>query len=121
MIIYQLYTYLDLVVICVILLGICLLLVGMCFLVMERRVYAEKLGGYECGFDPFADAREPYNIKFYVVAMLFIVFDVELIYFFPMVLALANIGIFGCVIIYFFSILLILAYWYEVRCGIFDW
>jgi NADH-quinone oxidoreductase subunit A len=58
-------------------------MVSLCYLIADHYLYSEKISGYECGFDPFSDARDPFNIKFYLISILFIIFDIELIYFFP--------------------------------------
>lgn len=55
----------------------------LCFIISKKNLYYEKLTGYECGFDPFSDARDPFEIKFYLISILFILFDLELLYFFP--------------------------------------
>jgi NADH-quinone oxidoreductase subunit A len=62
---------------------LCCIFIILAYLVAEKNLYYEKISGYECGFDPFSDAREPFSIKFYLVSILFILFDIELIYFFP--------------------------------------
>lgn len=77
------FTYLDVFVIAIASMGLCLLLFGIAYCLSDSNMYLDKLSGYECGFDPFSDARDPFNIKFYLVSILFLIFDVEIIFFFP--------------------------------------
>lgn len=72
------YFFFVLIIIC-----ICFLMLLLCYLISSPKLYYEKLTGYECGFDPFSEARDPFDIKFYLISILFILFDVELLYFFP--------------------------------------
>jgi NADH-quinone oxidoreductase subunit A len=69
--------------------------------------------GYECGFDPFSDARDPFNIKFYLVSILFIIFDVEIIFFFPWIMCQKYIFTSGFLAMYFFYIILVVGFAYE--------
>ena len=62
---------------------ITLLIVGLAQIVSEKKIDLEKLSAYECGFDPFGDARHTFSVKFYLVAILFIIFDLEIIFLFP--------------------------------------
>lgn len=55
----------------------------LCLLIANNNFYFEKNIGYECGFNPFSDARDPFNIKFFLIAILFILFDIEVLFFFP--------------------------------------
>lgn len=75
---YSDYFILVLVVIC-----ICSIMLLLCYLISSHKLYYEKITGYECGFDPFSEARDPFDIKFYLISILFILFDIELLYFFP--------------------------------------
>jgi NADH-quinone oxidoreductase subunit A len=61
---------------------ICIIILIVCYLISGNNLYYEKSSGYECGFDPFSDAREPFYVKFYLIAILFIIFDVEVVFFF---------------------------------------
>ena len=81
----------------------------------------EKLTIYECGFNPFHDSRSEFNIKFYIVAILFLIFDLEISYLFPFVVSLdllTNIGIF---IMLFFLFLLTVGFFFEWKKGALDW
>jgi len=79
--------------------------------------YYEKLVGYECGFDPYATAREPFNLRFYVIAIVFLLFDVEFIFVYPMLLCLSQCTILGWIHFMVFIGILLLGYAYELRIG----
>ena len=80
---------------------ICFLMLFLCYVISSPNLYYEKLTGYECGFDPFSEARDPFEIKFYLVSILFILFDIELMYFFPWCFSYTLVGLSG----YFFLLL----------------
>lgn len=87
--------YFPLLVFFAISLGLSLLLVGLPFVVAPMKADPEKISAYECGFDPFEDARGRFDIKFYLVAILFIIFDLEVSFLFPWALTLGQISFFG--------------------------
>lgn len=81
---------------------------------------SEKFSGYECGFDPFNDARDTFYIKFYLISILFIIFDIEIIYFFPWVISITTISIISFYTMTFFFIFLIVGFWYEWQKNVLD-
>ena len=81
----------------------------------------EKISAYECGFHPFEDTRQKFNIRFYLVAILFIIFDLEIIYLFPWVLVLNKIGFFGFWMMVVFLVILTVGFIYEWMKGALDW
>ena len=81
----------------------------------------EKLSAYECGFEPFNDSRMEFDIRFYLVAILFIIFDLEIAFLFPWAITLGNIGIFGFVSMMIFLSILTVGFIYEWRKGALDW
>jgi len=87
------------------------------YVVNPEEVNYERISSYECGFEAFSDAREPFEIKFYLIALLFIIFDVEVIFFFPWVFAMKELYWAGFYVIVFFTILLVVGYLYEARKG----
>lgn len=93
---------------------LCCIFILLAYLIAEKNLYYEKISGYECGFDPFSDAREPFSIKFYLISILFILFDIELIYFFPWV-SIIKPGIYISIYIsmYIFFIMLLIGFFYE--------
>jgi NADH-quinone oxidoreductase subunit A len=86
-----------------------------------KNISYEKISSYECGFDAFSDAREPFDIKFYLIAILFLIFDVEIIFFFPWIFTFKYIFYSGFFIIYLFLTILIIGYGYEWKKGCMDW
>ncbi len=109
------YTYLDVPCVSPFVLGLCLLPFGVSYSISDVNVNIDKASGYECGFDPFSDARDPFNIKFYLVSILFIIFDVEMIFFFPRVLCQRYVLIVGFFSMYVSFIILVLGFFYEYR------
>lgn len=101
--------------------AIAFILVGLSYLIAEQSPYLEKISAYECGFEPFEDAREKFKVSFYIVAILFLIFDVEIVYLFPWVLALSflNAAAIWCMI--FFLILLAVGFVYEILEGALAW
>jgi NADH:ubiquinone oxidoreductase subunit 3 (subunit A) len=102
-----------------ILLG-CIILFFSYFLVSQKPD-VEKLSSYECGFDPFGDARNPFNIHFYLVGILFIIFDLEITYLFPWAISLDNTGVFGFFSMLFFLGVLAFGFIYEWLKGALNW
>jgi NADH-quinone oxidoreductase subunit A len=100
---------------------ICSLILGLCYLISGNNLYYEKTSGYECGSDPFSDAREPFYVKSYLIAILFIIFDVEIVFFFPWIFSLLNISYFGIYIMYIFLVMLAIGFIYEWKKGSLDW
>lgn len=80
-----------------------------------------KLSPYECGFDAFSDARMQFNVRYYVIAMLFILFDLEITFLFPWAVALHKIGLFGFGAMLLFLIVLVVGFIYEWKKGALEW
>lgn len=70
--------------------GLALLILGLSFVFSPRKPDPEKISAYECGFDPFDDARSRFDIRFYLVAILFIIFDLEVTFLFPWAMVLCD-------------------------------
>jgi NADH-quinone oxidoreductase subunit A len=91
------------------------------FLIAIRRPDAEKLSAYECGFDAFDDARMHFDIRFYLVAILFIIFDLEVAFLFPWAISLKEVGMFGFWSMMVFLGILTVGFVYEWRKGALEW
>lgn len=91
------------------------------YVIVSRKNDPEKLSAYECGFDPFDDARNTFDIRFYLVAILFIVFDLEVSFLFPWVISLHKCGELGVYAMFFFLIILTVGFIYEWRKGGLEW
>ena len=81
----------------------------------------EKLSAYECGFDAFDDSRMEFDVRFYLVAILFIIFDLEIAFLFPWAISLGKIGIFGFTSMMIFLFILTIGFIYEWKKGALDW
>ncbi len=90
-------------------------------LIAMKRPDPAKLSSYECGFDPFEDARMPFDVRFYLVAILFIIFDLETAFLFPWAVALRTIGMFGFCSMMLFLGLLVVGFIYEWKKGAIEW
>jgi NADH:ubiquinone oxidoreductase subunit 3 (subunit A) len=91
------------------------------FILSSRDWTFEKVSPYECGFEPFGDGTLVFNIQFFVVGILFMIFDLELAYLFPWAINLGNLSLFGFFIMIFFLLLLVLGFVYEWKKGALDW
>jgi NADH-quinone oxidoreductase subunit A len=81
----------------------------------------EKLSTYECGSEPFSDARMPFPVRYYIFAMMFVIFDIEVIFLYPWAIAFHKIGIIGLVEMMIFIGLFVVAYVYAWRKGALEW
>jgi len=81
----------------------------------------EKLSPYECGFEAYEDARMRFDVRYYLVAILFIVFDLEIAFLFPWAVALAKIGVFGLLAMAIFLAILVVGFIYEWKKGALEW
>lgn len=99
--------------------GVAPLLAG--WLLAPNRPDAEKLSPYECGFEAFEDARMRFDVRYYLVAILFILFDLEIAFLFPWAVVLEEIGLFGFVAMMIFLGILVVGFIYEWMKGALDW
>ena len=86
-----------------------------------KKIYIEKLSAYECGFDPFDNARNTFDIRFYLVAILFIVFDLEVSFLFPWCIIISKSCIFSYWSLVVFLIILTIGFIYEWKKGALVW
>ena len=91
------------------------------FALSPKNPDPEKLSAYECGFEPFNDSRMEFDIRFYLVAILFIIFDLEIAFLFPWAITLGNIGYFGFFSMMLFLFILTIGFIYEWKKGALDW
>lgn len=102
-------------------LGLALIMVVLPLLVARLRPDKEKLSAYECGFEAFGDARGKFDVRFYLVAILFIIFDLEVAFLFPWAVALGKIGLFGFWSMMVFLFVLTVGFIYEWKKGALEW
>lgn len=113
--------YLPIVVFLVIATGLACVMVLASFIAAKQKPDAEKLSAYECGFEPFGDARSKFDVRFYLVSILFIIFDLEIAFLFPWAVTLGSIGLYGFWSMMIFLGVLTIGFIYEWRKGALDW
>ena len=97
------------------------LLIGLGFFLGPRRPDPEKTSAYECGFEAFSDSRMKFDVRYYLVAILFIVFDLEIAFLFPWAVALDTVGRVGLVAMGIFLAILVVGFVYEWKKGALEW
>jgi NADH-quinone oxidoreductase subunit A len=101
--------------------GLAVVIVLASFIVARQRPDSEKLSPYECGFEPFSDARSKFDVRYYLVAILFIIFDLEVAFLFPWAVTLGKIGLFGFWSMMGFLFILTVGFIYEWKKGALEW
>ena len=114
-------SYLPIVIFIGISLVIALALMTSAFVIAVRNPDPEKLSAYECGFNAFDDARMKFDVRFYLVAILFIIFDLEVAFLFPWAVSLKEVGTFGFWSMMVFLAILTVGFTYEWRKGALEW
>ena len=95
--------------------------VGASFILARQRPDGEKLSPYECGFEAFDDARRKFDVRFYLVAIIFIIFDLEIAFLFPWAVTLRDTGVFGFWSMMVFLAVLTVGFVYEWKKGALEW
>lgn len=113
--------YLPLVIFIGVALGLGLVLLITPFLVAYKSPDPEKLSAYECGFNAFDDARMKFDVRFYLVAILFIIFDLEVAFLFPWAIVFGQLGVFGFWSMMIFLGVLTIGFAYEWKKGALEW
>ena len=101
--------------------GLAIGMTAMSFIIGDTNPNKEKLSAYECGFEAFDDARGRFDVRFYLVAILFIIFDLEVAFLFPWAISLNKIGMFGFWSMMFFLLVLTIGFIYEWKKGALEW
>jgi len=101
--------------------GIAMAMNAASFVLARQRPDSEKFSPYECGFEPFEDARVRFDVRYYLVAILFIIFDLEVAFLFPWAVSLGDIGIFGFWSMVVFLGVLTVGFAYEWMKGALEW
>ncbi len=91
------------------------------YVVQPKFPEPEKLSTYECGAEPFSDARMPFPVRYYIFAMLFVIFDIEVIFLYPWAVVFGKIGLIGLIEMLIFIGLFVVAYVYAWRKGALEW
>ena len=113
--------YLPILVFLVIAIGLSCLMVAASLIVGKQRPDVEKLSAYECGFDAFSDAHHKFDVRFYLVSILFIIFDLEIAFLFPWAVTLGKIGMVGFWSMMLFLGILTIGFIYEWKKGALEW
>src|SRR4029079_8491574 len=113
--------YFPILVFLVIAAGLAVVMIGASVVLAKQSPNSEKLSPYECGFEPFEDARMRFDVRYYLVAILFIIFDLEVAFLFPWAVSLGDIGLFGFWSMIVFLAVLTVGFAYEWRKGALEW
>ena len=113
--------YFPIILFLIIALGLSILFIAINYLASPKNPDPEKLSPYECGFEPFNDSRMEFDVRFYLVAILFIIFDLEVAFLFPWAITLGKIGLFGFWSMMIFLTVLTIGFIYEWKKGALEW
>ena len=113
--------YLSIIIFLFIALGLSAGFIVLNFLFSPKNPDPEKLSAYECGFEAFGDSRMKFDVRFYLVAILFIIFDLEIAFLFPWAISLGNLGPLGFWSMMIFLLILTIGFIYEWKKGALDW
>ena len=113
--------YLSIILFLIIALGLSCAFIMVNFIIAPKNPDPEKLSPYECGFEPFEDSRMKFEVRFYLVAILFIIFDLEIAFLFPWAITLGKIGLLGFSSMMIFLFILTVGFVYEWKKGALDW
>ena len=113
--------YLSIIIFVIVASGLSVGFIILNFMFSPKNPDSEKLSAYECGFEAFSDSRMEFDVRFYLVAILFIIFDLEIAFLFPWAISLGNIGILGFMSMMIFLFILTVGFIYEWKKGALDW
>ena len=113
--------YLSIIIFLFVALGLSVGFIVLNFLFSPKNPDPEKLSAYECGFEAFGDSRMEFDVRFYLVAILFIIFDLEIAFLFPWAISLGNLGPLGFWSMMIFLFVLTIGFVYEWKKGALDW
>ena len=113
--------YLSIIIFIFIAIGVSLGFIFLNYIFSPKNPDPEKLSAYECGFEAFDDSRMEFDVRFYLVAILFIIFDLEIAFLFPWAISLGNIGLLGFSSMMIFLFILTIGFIYEWKKGALDW
>ena len=113
--------YFSIIVFLFIAIGLSIGFIFLNFLFSPKKPDPEKLSAYECGFEAFSDSRMEFDVRFYLVAILFIIFDLEIAFLFPWAISLGKIGLLGFWSMMIFLLVLSVGFIYEWKKGALDW
>lgn len=118
---YLLTEYLFILIFLVLSFGISILVFGLSYLISSKSIEKDKVSAYECGFNPFEDARNQFDVRFYLVSILFIIFDLEVSFLFPWAVSLNHLTLIGFWSMFIFLLILTIGFIYEWKKGALEW
>jgi NADH-quinone oxidoreductase subunit A len=95
--------------------------IGLSSIIVPRRRNSVKMSAYECGVEPVGDARERFSVKFYLVAVLFILFDIEAVFLYPWAVSFNQLGLYGLIEMVLFIVILFVGYAYLLKKRALEW
>ena len=113
--------YLSIIIFLFVAIGLSIGFIVLNYIFAPKKPDPEKLSAYECGFEAFSDSRMEFDIRFYLVAILFIIFDLEIAFLFPWAISLGKIGLLGFISMIIFLFILTIGFIYEWKKGALDW
>ena len=113
--------YLSIIIFVFVALGVSVGFLTLNFMFSPKKPDPEKLSAYECGFEAFSDSRMEFDVRFYLVAILFIIFDLEIAFLFPWAISLGTLGSLGFWSMMIFLFILTIGFIYEWKKGALDW
>ena len=113
--------YFSIIIFLIIALGLSFVFIILNYLLSPKNPDPKNFHAYECGFEPFNDSRMEFDVRFYLVAILFIIFDLEIAFLFPWAISLGSIGLLGFVSMMIFLFILTVGFIYEWKKGALDW
>ena len=113
--------YLSIIIFVLVALGLSIGFILLNFMFSPKNPDPEKLSAYEGGFEPFNDSRMEFDVRFYLVSILFIIFDLEIAFLFPWAITLGSIGFLGFISMMIFLFILTVGFVYEWKKGALDW
>ena len=118
---YLINEYIPIFILLIVAIGLASIILGASYLLSVQKPDTEKNSVYECGFDPYEDSRNQFDVRFYLVAILFIIFDLEVAFLFPWAITLGKIGLFGFWSMMIFLTVLTIGFIYEWKKGALEW
>ena len=113
--------YLPILMFVIVGIGFAAVTLGLSEIIVPRKSSAKKMAPYECGLEPVGNARSRVEVKFYLVAVLFILFDIEAVFMYPWAVAFRQLGLYGLVEMILFVVILLIGYFYLLQKKALDW
>lgn len=113
--------YLPILILLIVAAGFAVINIGLSAILGRRKPTPEKLSPYECGIDPVGSAHERFSVKFYLLAMLFVIFDIEVVFLYPWAVAFKSLKLFGFIEMIIFLGILLVCYFYLWKKGGLEW